>query len=167
MYGLVLDAALNCCRQRTQGRRLTDKDPSSPQILITEHTDVKRILTGLSSGTTFSRHAHSPDSRGNYRHSGFGSSGQKSRHGGILSKLPDTTTAPCFFLESKNLNIEFNQTKGKLNSANEISSAGFISGFCRKANVRPIFMPASSSADFTSLLAGLKGRWGTGVSSAN
>ena len=37
-------AALNYCRQRPQGRRLSDKDPSSPQIPIVEHADVKRML---------------------------------------------------------------------------------------------------------------------------
>ena len=37
-------AALNYCRQRPQGRKLTEKDPSSPQVLIIEHADVKRML---------------------------------------------------------------------------------------------------------------------------
>jgi len=37
-------AALHYCKQRPQGRRLTDKDPASPQIAIIEHADVKRML---------------------------------------------------------------------------------------------------------------------------
>jgi alkylation response protein AidB-like acyl-CoA dehydrogenase len=37
-------AALHYCKQRSQGRRLTDKDPASPQIAIIEHADVKRML---------------------------------------------------------------------------------------------------------------------------
>lgn len=37
-------AALEYTRQRPQGRRLTDKDPTLPQIPIIEHSDVKRML---------------------------------------------------------------------------------------------------------------------------
>ncbi len=37
-------AALDYCKKRPQGRRLGDKDPSSPQIPIIEHADVKRML---------------------------------------------------------------------------------------------------------------------------
>ncbi len=37
-------AALDYCKGRTQGRRVTDKDPTSPPIPIIEHADVKRML---------------------------------------------------------------------------------------------------------------------------
>ncbi|SLM32156.1 Acyl-CoA dehydrogenase family protein [Desulfamplus magnetovallimortis] len=37
-------AALDYTLQRPQGRPITQKDPSSPQISIIEHTDVKRML---------------------------------------------------------------------------------------------------------------------------
>ncbi len=37
-------AALEYCRERLQGRRLTEKDPTKPQIPIIEHSDVKRML---------------------------------------------------------------------------------------------------------------------------
>jgi butyryl-CoA dehydrogenase len=36
--------ALDYCKTRSQGRRLSDKDPSKPQIPIIEHPDVKRML---------------------------------------------------------------------------------------------------------------------------
>jgi alkylation response protein AidB-like acyl-CoA dehydrogenase len=37
-------AALDYCKDRPQGRRLSDKDPSKPQVPIIEHADVKRML---------------------------------------------------------------------------------------------------------------------------
>lgn len=37
-------AALDYARQRPQGRRLSDKNPSSPPVIIIEHADVKRML---------------------------------------------------------------------------------------------------------------------------
>jgi butyryl-CoA dehydrogenase len=37
-------AALDYARQRPQGRRITSKNPSEPQIPIIEHADVKRML---------------------------------------------------------------------------------------------------------------------------
>jgi alkylation response protein AidB-like acyl-CoA dehydrogenase len=37
-------AALDYCKERPQGRRLSDKDPSKPQVPIIEHADVKRML---------------------------------------------------------------------------------------------------------------------------
>jgi butyryl-CoA dehydrogenase len=37
-------AALEYCRERPQGRRLSSKDPLSPQVPIIEHPDVKRML---------------------------------------------------------------------------------------------------------------------------
>ncbi len=37
-------SALDYCKKRPQGRRLGDKDPSSPQVPIIEHADVKRML---------------------------------------------------------------------------------------------------------------------------
>ena len=37
-------AALEYAKERPQGRRLTEKDPSAPQIPIIEHADVKRML---------------------------------------------------------------------------------------------------------------------------
>jgi butyryl-CoA dehydrogenase len=36
--------ALDYCKERPQGRRLSDKDPSKPQVPIIEHADVKRML---------------------------------------------------------------------------------------------------------------------------
>ena len=36
--------AVDYCRQRTQGREVTSKDPSSPQVPIIEHGDVRRML---------------------------------------------------------------------------------------------------------------------------
>jgi len=36
--------ALDYCKERPQGRRLSDKDPSKPQVPIIEHPDVKRML---------------------------------------------------------------------------------------------------------------------------
>ena len=36
--------ALDYCIERPQGRRLSDKDPSKPQVPIIEHPDVKRML---------------------------------------------------------------------------------------------------------------------------
>ncbi|MBW2595470.1 MAG: acyl-CoA dehydrogenase [Deltaproteobacteria bacterium] len=37
-------ASLEYAKERPQGRKLTDKDPSKPQIPIIEHADVKRML---------------------------------------------------------------------------------------------------------------------------
>jgi len=37
-------AALEYCRERPQGRKLTAKDPATPQIPIIEHADVRRML---------------------------------------------------------------------------------------------------------------------------
>ena len=37
-------ASLEYAKERPQGRRLTDKDPSKPQVPIIEHPDVKRML---------------------------------------------------------------------------------------------------------------------------
>jgi len=37
-------AALEYCRQRLQGRKITSKDPTLPQVPIIEHADVKRML---------------------------------------------------------------------------------------------------------------------------
>jgi butyryl-CoA dehydrogenase len=37
-------ASLEYSRERLQGRRMTEKDPASPQIPIIEHADVKRML---------------------------------------------------------------------------------------------------------------------------
>lgn len=37
-------AALAYARERTQGRKITEKDPAKPQIPIIEHADVKRML---------------------------------------------------------------------------------------------------------------------------
>ncbi len=36
--------ALNYTKERPQGRKITEKDPTQPQIPIIEHTDVKRML---------------------------------------------------------------------------------------------------------------------------
>jgi butyryl-CoA dehydrogenase len=36
--------ALDYCKERPQGRRLSDKDPGKPQVPIIEHADVKRML---------------------------------------------------------------------------------------------------------------------------
>ena len=37
-------ASLEYCKERKQGRKLTEKDPAKPQVPIIEHPDVKRIL---------------------------------------------------------------------------------------------------------------------------
>jgi len=37
-------AALEYCRERPQGRRITSKDPATPQMPIINHADVKRML---------------------------------------------------------------------------------------------------------------------------
>ncbi|HUT54929.1 MAG TPA: acyl-CoA dehydrogenase [bacterium] len=37
-------ASLDYCRERPQGRKITSKDPSTPQVPIIEHADVKRML---------------------------------------------------------------------------------------------------------------------------
>ncbi|MGE5396767.1 MAG: acyl-CoA dehydrogenase [Chitinophagales bacterium] len=37
-------AALEYCQQRLQGRKLSDKDPQSPQVPIIQHPDIKRML---------------------------------------------------------------------------------------------------------------------------
>jgi butyryl-CoA dehydrogenase len=37
-------ASLEYCRQRLQGRKIKDKNPSSPQVPIIEHADIKRLL---------------------------------------------------------------------------------------------------------------------------
>ncbi|MGD9031116.1 MAG: acyl-CoA dehydrogenase [Desulfobacteraceae bacterium] len=36
--------AIDYCKERPQGRRLSDKDPTRPQVPIIEHPDVKRML---------------------------------------------------------------------------------------------------------------------------
>ena len=37
-------ASLEYCRERLQGRKISAKDPTAPQIPIIEHADVKRML---------------------------------------------------------------------------------------------------------------------------
>lgn len=37
-------ASLEYCKERRQGRRLTEKNPDSPQVPIIEHADIKRLL---------------------------------------------------------------------------------------------------------------------------
>ena len=37
-------ASLEYCKERKQGRKMTEKDPAKPQVPIIEHPDVKRIL---------------------------------------------------------------------------------------------------------------------------
>jgi butyryl-CoA dehydrogenase len=37
-------ASLDYCRERVQGRKVTERDPSTPQIPLVEHADVRRML---------------------------------------------------------------------------------------------------------------------------